>query len=107
MKRIFKGVVFTNHALERAKERGIRQIDAWATLNNPDSVRNAQDKTKWVYYRALGDRKVEVVANKNNFNQWVVVSIWDKPLPYSASVTKLYDPLWKKVLKGFAGLFRK
>jgi len=106
MKRVFNGVVFTNHAMERAGERGVSQQDAWATLNNPDSVRYAQDRQKWVYYRTFGDRKVEVVASKNGSGQWVVVSVWDKPYFGPKVRSKLNDPIWKRVVKELVGIFR-
>jgi hypothetical protein len=106
MQREFNGIIFTNHAIERAEQRGISQQDAWATLNNPDSVRYAQDKNKWVYYRTYGDRKVEVVASKNEQNQWVVVSVWDRPHYGPKLRTKMKDPIWKRVLKELFGIFK-
>ena len=65
MKRIFNNAVFTNHALERLEQRNIKQGDAWATLNNPDSSRKSSGKKgSWVFYRTWGNRRVEVVASK-------------------------------------------
>ena len=106
MERVYKGIVFTNHAMERATQRGVSQQDAWATLNNPDSLREADNKGKWVFYRTYGDRKVEVVASKNERNQWVVVSVWDRPHFGPKLRTKLKDPIWKRVLKELLGIFK-
>ena len=106
MKRIFNGVVFTNHALERLEERGIKQGDAWATLNNPGSSRRAQRKGSWVFYRSYGNRMVEVVASKNDRGEWVVLSVWDKLIPdWKKTRGSMNDPIWKKVLKEIGRIF--
>jgi len=106
MKRIYNNVVFTNHAMERLEQRNIKQGDAWATISNPDSCREAQRKGSWVFYRTWGNRTVEVVASKNEKKQWVVMSVWDKQIgDWQKSKSKMSDPIWKKVLKELAGIF--
>ncbi|MFC1653505.1 DUF4258 domain-containing protein [Patescibacteria group bacterium] len=106
MKRIFNNVVFTDHALERLEQRNIKQGDAWATMNNPDSCRQAQRKKSWVFYRTWGNRRVEVVASKNEKKQWVVLSVWDTHVgKWQKSKTKMSDPIWKRVIKEFARVF--
>jgi len=78
MQREYKGVIWTNHALERLAERGISQGDAWATLKRPDQSRYASSKKAWIYYRTYGNQRIEVVASQNEKKQWVVVSVWSK-----------------------------
>jgi hypothetical protein len=80
MERNFKGLIFTNHALTRLKERGISQGDAWATWNHSDQSRYAQAKGAWIYYRTFNQRKIEVVAKKNEKGEWLVLSVWDRPV---------------------------
>lgn len=78
--REYRGVVFTDHALQRLRERGISQGDAWATLNSPDQSRQGSNKQgSWVYYKTYGSEKIEVVAKHNNQGQWVVLSVWSIP----------------------------
>jgi len=76
--RNYKGIIFTNHALARLKERGISQGDAWATFRNPDQSRRGSDPGSWVYYKTYGNTKIEVVARKNEQGEWIVLSVWSK-----------------------------
>lgn len=78
MDRNYKGIIWTNHALQRLKQRGLSQADAYATWNNPDESRYAQSKGGWVYYKNLGNRKIEVVAKQNDRKQWLIISVWAK-----------------------------
>ena len=88
--RDYRGVIFTNHALERLKQRGISQGDAWATWRNPDQSRKGSGQGSWVYYKtyptsskgfegASGTR-IEVVAKKNERAEWIILSVWSKPV---------------------------
>lgn len=61
----YGGVIWTNHALDRLKERGIKQGDAWATWRNPQQLRKGTVYGSWVYYRNWGGTQIEVVAKKN------------------------------------------
>lgn len=78
MQREFKGVIFTNHALARLKQRKIKQGDAWATLKRPDQSRRGETSGSWVFHKTYGKTRVEVVAKKNDKRQWVVLSVWSK-----------------------------
>ena len=78
MHRDYKGVVFTNHALDRLKQRGIKQGDAWATLKRSDQSRRGETSGSWVFYKTYGKKRIEVVAKKNDRRQWVVLSVWSK-----------------------------
>lgn len=78
MQREFKGIIFTNHALDRLKQRQIKQGDAWATLKRPDKSRKGETKGSWVFYKTHGKHRLEVVAKKNDWRQWVVLSVWSK-----------------------------
>lgn len=80
MDKYFGGVVWTNHAMERLKQRGIKQGDAWATLRHPDRSRYAATRGAWVYYRNWGKERIEVVAKNNNHKEWVILSVWSRPV---------------------------
>lgn len=77
--REYKGLIFTNHALDRLKERGISQGDAWATWRNPDQTRYAKSKDAWIYYKTYGNQKLEIVAKQNERKEWLVISAWSRP----------------------------
>lgn len=75
----YGGVIWSNHALERLKERGISQGDAWATFTRPDFSRYAQTKHAYIYYKIYGSTKIEVVAKQNENKHWIILSVWSKP----------------------------
>jgi hypothetical protein len=75
----YKGVIWTNHALARMRERGIKQGDAWATFKRPDTSKYAKTKKAYVYYKTWGSTKIEVVAKQNERKEWIVLSVWSKP----------------------------
>jgi len=76
--RDYKGLIFTNHALQRLRERGISQGDVWATWRHPDQSRYAKAKGAWVYYKTFGGTKIEVVAKQNERKEWIVLSVWSR-----------------------------
>lgn len=78
MDRNYGGVIWTNHALARLKERGIRQGDAWVTWKRPNQSKYAKTKGTWVYYRTFGNQKIEVVAKKNEKGEWIILSVWSR-----------------------------
>lgn len=98
--RNFGGVVWTNHALSRMSERGISQSDAWATWRRPDQSRYAKARGAWVYHKTFGGQKIEVVAKKNEKGEWVVLSVWSRPVyGKEARVEPLLSFLFKKLFK--------
>lgn len=82
MDKNYGGVIWTNHALDRLKQRGISQGDAWATFRRPDQSRYAKTRNAWVYYKTYGKEKVEVVAKQNERKEWIILSVWVRPLGY-------------------------
>jgi hypothetical protein len=76
----FGGIIWTNHALERLRQRQIKQGDAWATWSRPDQSKKGTAPDSWVYYRTFGNEKIEVVAKQNEKKEWLVLSVWSKPV---------------------------
>lgn len=107
MDRNFGGVIWTNHALQRLRERGIKQGDALATWQNPEQSRYAQTKGAWVYYKTYGDQRIEVVASQNNKKEWIILSVWSKEI-YPGQSFKTTDDnsqsFLRKTLKFLFGL---
>ncbi len=76
MDRNYGGIIWTNHAMQRLSERGIKQGDAWAVWNRPDESRyDSEGKGAWVYYKTFGDQRIEVVAKQDEYKKWIV-SFW-------------------------------
>ncbi len=101
MERNFGGVIWTNHALNRLKERNISQGDAWATFRRPEQSRYAKAKGAWVYYKTYGNQKIEVVAKQDEKKKWVILSVWSRQV---FKKTKKSESLAKLLLKR---IFRK
>ena len=80
MNKNFGGIIWTNHALKRLKERNIKQGDAWVTWKRPDQSRYATKKGAWIYYKTYGNQRIEVVAKKNEKKEWIVLSVWSRPV---------------------------
>ncbi len=93
----FGGAIWTNHALQRLAQRGIKQGDAWAAWKNPEQSRYAKAQGAWVYYKTYGNSRIEVVAKKNEKGEWIILSVWSKPV-YSTQKHKR-QPLWKIIFQ--------
>lgn len=76
----YKNLIWTKHALERMRKRGIKQSDAWATWQKPDKSRYAKTRSAWIYHKDIHGKKIEVVTKKNEKGEWVIISVWSKPV---------------------------
>lgn len=100
MERNFGGVIWTNHALQRLKERNISQGDAWATFRRPEQSRYAESKGAWVYYKTYGNQKIEVVAKQNEKKEWIILSVWSRQVfRKTKKMDSLVTLLWKRIFK--------
>jgi hypothetical protein len=99
MERNYGGVIWTNHALDRLRERGIKQGDAWATLKHPDRSRYAATKGAWVYYKTWDNQRIEVVVKRNARKEWLILSVWAKPVEGYVRVS-WWRRLWGLVTGG-------
>jgi hypothetical protein len=88
MDRNYGGVIWTNHALARMKERGIQQGDAWATWRRPDQSRYAKSRGAWIYYRTYGNQKIEIVAKQNEKKEWIILSVWSRPIRHKKAFSE-------------------
>lgn len=107
MDRNFGGVIWTNHALERLRERGITQGDAWATWNRPEHSRKGTVVGSWIYYRSWGGTQIEVVAKQNAVpagrqekREWLILSIWSRPAKFGVRRSDNFSgktSFWRKL----------
>ena len=97
----YGGVIWTNHALERLRERSISQSDAMATFQHPQQSRPGESSGSWIYYRTYGNWRIEVVGKQNEKKEWLILSVWSRPV----SQTKDYklEPIWKMFLRQLFG----
>jgi hypothetical protein len=102
MDKNFGGVIWTNHALKKLADRGIKQGDAWAAWRNPDQSRVARNKGTWIYYKTYSREKIEVVAKKNERGQWIILSVWNRPIYRKIGYNRPVS-LWKAILNQLLG----
>lgn len=76
--RNFGGVIWTDHALKRLHQRSIPQDVAFLAFRKADQSRYAQSKGGWVYYKTIQGKLIEVVAKKNDKNEWIILTVWSK-----------------------------
>ena len=99
MNKNFGGIIWTNHAIQRLKERGISQPDAWATWRRPQESKYAASKGAWVFHRTYGKQRIEVVAKKNKEKEWVILSVWSKEVKRELKSESFLSFLVKKIFK--------
>lgn len=97
MDRNFGGIIWTNHAMDRMRERGIKQGDAWATWRSPEQSRKGKDQGVWVYYRTYGTERIEVVAKRNERNEWVILSVWSRRVFENKKAPSFWNFVFKKI----------
>lgn len=103
MDRNFGGVIWTNHAISRMSQRGIKQGDAWATWSRPDESRHAKIPGAWIYYRTYGNDRIEVVAKKNGKGEWIILSIWSRPVFGQEIKSMKRESFWKHIVRQILG----
>ena len=102
--RNYGGIIWTNHALQRLKERNVKQGDAWAAWKRPDDSKYDPKKGAWVYKRHFASEEIEIVAKKTEKNEWLVLSVWSKPASHSEHrSTPEKSSFIKQILSLFSG----
>jgi len=88
------GLIFTVHAREQLKNRGIKTEEAWETFNRP--TRTQKGKHGGLEFEhEFDDYKIIVVAIQNNKNEWIVKSVWrNPPIPNTSDARQ--NAVWKK-----------
>jgi len=110
MDKNFGGLIWTNHALDRLRQRGIKQGDAWVTWKNPDQSRYAKSHGTWIYHKNINGQQVEVVAKQNDRpaqagkKEWLILSVWSKEKWSEKSFNKKKKPsILKSLMKSIFG----
>lgn len=93
----FGGIIWTNHALQRLKGRKITQSDAWLTWRRPEKSRYIKEKGSWVFHRTYNNRRIEVIAKKNERKEWIILSVWSKEVTKNPKYESFLSFLLKKI----------
>lgn len=102
MKNEYQGLIFTNHALERMRERGITQQQVWETHKFPDAQEESKNNST-ERRKKFGETTVTIIYKHNAQHETIIVSVWmDPPLPGSKDAKE--KQWWQKYKKaGFWG----
>jgi hypothetical protein len=96
-------LIFTLHAQDQMRERGIKIAEAWETFKHPTMTAHGKHGGEQ-FEREFSDYKITVVAFLNRKNEWVVKSLWRNPeLPGTDDSKR--KAIWKRYNK--AGIWGK
>ena len=107
----YGGIIWTNHAIQRLRERRITQSDAWYSFQHPNRQLPGKTPGSIRYYKDYGEQRIEVIAKKNEKKEWVILSCWSKILGTGQSIfpkqenvfltagKKISRKLWKLIQK--------
>ena len=85
----YGNVIWTNHAIDRMRDRGLSQEQAWVAFRNPDSQSDNKNQDSKEFKKRFGDSLVTIIAKQNEKKEWIVISAWiDPPLPGSSDFKK-------------------
>lgn len=73
----FGGAIWTDHALERMKERGIPKDYAIDSYKNPDTSMPNKQGLRLV--KKVEDKTITLITKKNERNEPIILSIWMDP----------------------------
>lgn len=89
-------LIFTNHAITRLYNRGISQEKAYDVFANPDGQLPGKIPGSVKFYKGYNEQRIEVVAKKNDKNQWVVLSCWTRDK--NRKLHRYQEPLLQKLI---------
>lgn len=103
--RIYGGVIWTNHAIERLTQRGLSQKLAWEAFKYPDKTLPGKKEETIEYQKKLNSSLITIIAKQDEKKNWLILSAWiDPPLVGSIDWKKSQD--YKKYQKAsFWGKF--
>lgn len=105
MGKIYKNLIFTDHALHRTTLRSIRHEAIYQAVNNPDQSFN-QEEDAYKFTKLINDRQHHVIAKKIDEDKWLVISVWirgeEDPVPLIWQLlTFPFKVLWLLIKKSF------
>ena len=101
MKKEYQGVIFTNHALNRLYNRQVGQQKACLTLKKPQKKEPGKTLGSFKFSRDFDDYLLQLIAKKNNQNQWIILTCWVKDKSPRRQTKK--RSFLSRLLKSFLG----
>ena len=85
----YSDIIFTNHAIDRMKQRGLTYDHVRETVKNPDRSFGGKESGTTESIRQYGNSRVTIITKKNPQNEIIVLSAWiDPPLPGTPDARK-------------------
>lgn len=75
----YRDIIFTNHAIERMKQRGLTYDYVRETVKFPDKSYGGKESGTTESIRQFGISKVTIITKKNPQNEIIVLSAWMDP----------------------------
>jgi hypothetical protein len=85
----YGGIIWTNHALERLKQRGLSQELAWQAYKYPDRSFPGRELGTTEYQRRYDKSLVTLITKFTEKREVIVISAWvDPPMPGTVDAAK-------------------
>lgn len=75
----YGGAIWTNHAIERMRSRGLTQKMAWEAFMRPDRSFKGKQPGTSQYQKKVDRSLITIIAKQNEKNEWIVLSAWSNP----------------------------
>ncbi len=90
-------LIFTNHALEQATNRGISKVDAYEAFKNPDrSFLGKEGGTE--FHKQFNGFEITLIGKRNEKGDWIAISVWRNP-PLSGTRDAARRSQWQEYKK--------
>ena len=95
----YRNVIWTNHILERMKERKLSYDQVYWIFTKPDQIKESTAKSGYKFYRKHNSKRYALVAKKNEKGEWLFLSCWIKDFQSDPKQKPLsfWGNLWKMI----------
>jgi hypothetical protein len=77
--------IYTNHAIDRMRERKFERALADQTFQHPDRTLTGKEPGTTEFNKRFGKETVTLIGKQNEQHEWVIISAWiDPPRPGTA-----------------------
>jgi hypothetical protein len=81
----FRMPIYTNHAIDRMRERKFERALADQTFQHPDNTHSGKEPGTTEFNKHFGKETVTLIGKQNEKHEWVIISAWiDPPRPGTA-----------------------
>ncbi|NMB56397.1 DUF4258 domain-containing protein [Candidatus Beckwithbacteria bacterium] len=94
---IYRGIIFTDHILQRMKERQISLDYVYWVFKRPEIKIYDRKKQSYKFIRQGSNKNFVMIAKQNEKKEWVLLSCWTKEIYLRKKPKRLnfWQNLWK------------